>query len=492
MTTRITIKAGRMDAATIEAVEALESHPRTFDFGSNIVVVQDGKIYSLNVDSLKLHLGQSGIRFERFKVSERKMMDCDPPDALVKQVLAYGERRDLKKLQAVITAPTIRLDGTVLSAAGFDPDTGLFLDPAGQILAIPDKPTLEQAKDAVIALLKPFLKFPFVDGLAEAALLSALLTAVVRPVLSTAPAFAFDAPVQGSGKTLLALSVGALAEGYAPAVWPHTKGRDDEETRKRLLTALSGGQRVLIWDNIVGQFDSASLAAAITSETFTDRILQKTESITVPNRALVLLTGNNLCLSGDMPRRVLICRIDPKSEEPFARSFDIDPKAHVLSNRMRMVAAACTLIRARFVHPFTLAEGKTASFEAWDSMVRQSVIFCRDALGWKKLGDPMDLFRAAQDADPDRDDLGDLLDALQQRFGSEWFDSKEVAQAAEVSGDIKECITAICGDKPLSSKAVGKVLAYRKDRIARGLAILVSSSGKKAARYRIERKTTEG
>lgn len=65
-------------------------------------------------------------------------------------------------------------------------------------------------------------------------------------MLPTAPAFAFDAPVQGSGKTLLAKCVGALMEGRVPDVWPHTAGRDDEETRKRLFTMLRSGARALV------------------------------------------------------------------------------------------------------------------------------------------------------------------------------------------------------------------------------------------------------
>jgi len=42
--------------------------------------------------------------------------------------------------------------------------------------------------------------FPLVGMLDKSVLLAALLTAAVRPVLKTAPAFGFDAPVQGSGE----------------------------------------------------------------------------------------------------------------------------------------------------------------------------------------------------------------------------------------------------------------------------------------------------
>src|SRR5690606_36965804 len=102
-------------------------------------------------------------------------------------------------------------------------------------------------------------------------------------VLPTSPAFGLDAATQSSGKTLLAQCVGALAEGRDPDIWPHTKGRDDEETRKRLFTALSSGSRVLVWDNILGQFDSAAIASPLTAPVYKDRVLGKSEAPSVPN-----------------------------------------------------------------------------------------------------------------------------------------------------------------------------------------------------------------
>jgi hypothetical protein len=99
------------------------------------------------------------------------------------------------------------------------------------------------------------------------------------------------------------------------------------------------------WDNVVGTFDSASMAAALTSANYTDRVLGKSECVLVPNKAILLMTGNNLTLAGDMARRVLVCRIDPRTDQPFAREFDLDPLAHTLAHRQEMVAAALTIIR---------------------------------------------------------------------------------------------------------------------------------------------------
>lgn len=155
--------------------------------------------------------------------AEGRQVDADPPTTVVKQIIAQGDRRKLKPLDGVITGPTIRLDGSVLNAPGYDPATRLLFDPLGaDVPDIPTAPTLEQARDALELLLHPFQTFPFVDASAHGAMLAAILTAAIRPVLPTAPAFASDAPIQGSGKTLLAACIGAMIEGRTPDVWPHT------------------------------------------------------------------------------------------------------------------------------------------------------------------------------------------------------------------------------------------------------------------------------
>jgi hypothetical protein len=220
--------------------------------------------------------------------------------------------------------------------------------------------------------MHPFASFPLVDHLARGGLLAALLTAVVRPALATAPAFAMDAPVQGSGRTLLASCISALATGQTPEIWPHTASREDKEIRKRLFAALRGGTTALIWDNITGVFDSAALAAAITAPVLRDRVLGRSESLSIPNRALLLLTGNNLCPVGDLPRRIITIRIDPGTDAPFARQFDLDPLEYVLDHRTELARAALLLICGRLSSGAARTKGRIASFEAWDDLAAEA------------------------------------------------------------------------------------------------------------------------
>jgi len=265
--------------ATEAALGILRDDPAIFDFAGEIALVDLGRLTILDEHALAHHLGGS-VQFWQWKGTgdSGKAVDIDPPTKVVRQIRSLGLRRGLKALSAVVTAPTLRPDGSVIATPGHDPETGLLLAPGDDDLPeIPSAPGESEVCAALDRLMHPFREFPLEDNLASGALLAALLTAAVRPALPTAPAFAIDAPVQGAGKTLLASCIAALATGTEPEIWPHTAGRDDEEVRKRLFAALRGGTTALVWDNVTGVLDSAALAATITAPHLRDRVLGRSE-----------------------------------------------------------------------------------------------------------------------------------------------------------------------------------------------------------------------
>lgn len=476
---RIEVVSGRTRELTDEILDHLRNTPDFFDLGSELVIVRDGRIIPLGKDTLSYYLGGE---FEFFGVRRMPRGGVleepkDPPKTAVDWILALGPERRLKKLDAVISAPLVRLDGTVLMTPGYDPVSRLFYDPGAETPpAVPDVPTADEIDAALDAIMAPFEHFPFAGVLDRSVLLAAILSAVERPVLPTCPGLGFDAPVQGSGKTLLASALAVLATGQPPEVWPHT-GERDEETRKRLTTALAAGERVIIWDNVVGMFDSASLASALTAPVYRDRLLKTNTAVSVPNRALFCVTGNNIVLAGDLPRRFLICRIDPRTEKPFARRFPFDPVERVQRQRQRLAAAACTVIRGWLsstdYRNGIRAPGSTASFERWDDVVRQTVAWVarRDPQRWC---DPMDALTGATVADPEHEGLGDLLEALFAAFEHRPFMAREVFQRVEgYSRDtaLAEAIAGLLGSEPRSAKQVGRLLLNRRDRIARELVL---------------------
>ncbi len=487
--TETQVFSGHTAEAVTQTVEHLRRDPLAFDYGEAAVLVDQGRLHVLDEHTLANHLGQ-GVQFWKMDKGDNPY-DIDPPKDMLRQTLGLKDRRNLKPLNAVITAPVVLPDGTVLDQPGYHAPSQLFFDPMGQeAQSVPNQPTIEEAQAALTTLWAPFESFPFVDASAKGAMLCALLTAVERPVLPTAPALAFDAPVQGSGKTLLARCVGYLATGREPDTFPHTKGRDDEEVRKRLFAALVMGTATLIWDNVTGSFDSAAMAGFLTAPVMADRVLGKSQALRLPNRALLLFTGNNITFEGDMPRRVIKCRIDPRSATPFAREFAVDPLAHVRTHRLEMVTAACTLIRAYQSSGVPRAKGRMASFEDWDDIVRQTVVWVGTVLAPGEYGDPMELIREVQAADPTLDALGDLLQALSEQFSGEWFTGKDVQKAADtsISLTLKEALNDVVGrDISSSPRSIGKLLSGRNGQIAHGLHLTARKlNAKDAVSYRVE------
>ena len=444
----------------------------------------------------------SGTPLESTRPIPRKIVEVDPPaKRLVRQILSLGpsaaaSSRSLGNRDRANASPgRNRSVGT----ARIRRRHGTAGRPAGRMNRYPTiaaAPTLAQVREALERLMHAFREFPLVDAHARGALLAALLTAVIRPSLPTAPAFAIDAPVQGSGKTLLASAIAALATGTNPEIWPHTAGRDDEEVRKRLFAALRDGTTALVWDNVTGILDSAALAAAITAPHLRDRVLGRSESLGIPNRALLVLTGNNLCPAGDLPRRLVPVRIDPGTDAPFSREFDLDPLAHVLEYRMELVAAALTLMRGWLSSGAPRAAGRMASFDAWDDVVRQTVTWIGTEVAAGHYGDPLELVVRAQGNDPEQESLFGLLEALSDVFRDLWFTAKDVRERAQRGRDgynatadesaLAEAIVDIIGDRAVAStKSVGRMLRFRSDRVVLGRR-LVSRPHRNVREFRVE------
>ena len=490
---------GKTDEVIGQVLRLMRQSPEAYDFGGPLVVVERGELHPLDKHGL-LHWLGGMTQFWKTAIINKAPVQVleDPPMKIADQLLALGKRRQLKRLEAVITAPTVRPDGSLLDQPGFDSLTGLLLDvDQDDMYPVPRMPTTQQVETALERLMRPFADFPMVDMLDRSVLLSALLTAAVRPALPTAPAFGFDAPVQGSGKTLLAKCVAVIASGQRPKIQPHC--REEEEVRKRLMTILLESPRAVVWDNILGTFDSASLAGLLTSSTYTDRILGVSKSAEVPNRAVWLLTGNNLTLAGDMPRRVLKCRIDPETERPFARRFDLEPESYCLKNRQRMISDALTIIRGWFAAGCPQADGQMASFEQWDTLVRQPIAWIANHVA--DFGEYDDVMRAvdnAQAQDPEQEMWGELLDAWVAVFGKDAKTAREVLDECEVMSwgassscirkQLHEALSEYQGNaRTISSRTLGKILGNRADRLVNGKRMrCIRQGGKHAQRWKVE------
>ena len=371
---RLDIRGGDQVYVVDELVRAMREDWQFFNKpDGSLVLVDGGDTVGLDLYGLKYELGKLVAAYKVKAGGERAPADIK--DEPIKVVLARGCRRDLPTLKGIISAPTLRPDGTVLDQPGYDAATNLILHLSREDLpTIPERPTEADLEQALRALWGPFRGFAWANPQQDAAvMLAALLTAAARPVLPTAPAFGFDAAQAGAGKTLLAQCVGALAKGKAPAVTP--PATSVEEQRKRLLAILlQDPSAVVIWDNVQTVFGSSAIDAFLTAPEYADRPMQVSEIKTVTNRAMLLVTGRNIRLTSDTNRRALVARLDPGCPDPYARSFDFHPLHNVITDRCVLVAAALTVIRWGLADVERDPIGKElGSFEEWSRFVSRPI-----------------------------------------------------------------------------------------------------------------------
>lgn len=492
---RIKHVSGLMYETTQKTLELMRALPDYFDMGSQLVSVRGGEIKSFTEDLLEYELGGIAQYWCERKEQERLI---DPPQKTVKHILAMGRGRELKRLDAVITAPAITADNHIISKQGYDEKSYLYLDCTEHQITVPDKVSLDDAKQAYAELMRPFGTFNYADKISRSVALSAVLTALLRPTIPTAPAFAFDAPKQGSGKSYFCECLGILAVGKPQPVTPAIE-KNEDEIRKTLHSMLMHGRRFIVWDNIMMNFDSATFASFLTAETNSGRKLGTSESLELPNRSLVLLTGNNIVLRGEMPRRVLTCRFDTHLENPTKAKRDltaignVNPSQYIAKNRFKLAAAAITLIRGYLQSTEHKNGGATndrlSSFEEWDTVARQPVVWLSKYLD--ELTDPRASIDDNMGADPEQEALAELLRIIHARYGKAAFTARELYNFAEDSrckldGELMELLTELYNGKKVNGgRSVGYILSDRRGRVVNGMRLERIEGSSKGHQYRI-------
>ena len=314
-----------------------------------------------------------------------------PPAWLIHTLMARTER-PFSSLEAIVHAPTLRPDGSLIEAEGYDGDTGLYVDFGGmQYPPIASAPSPADARQALAQLKDPLAGFPFAEPYHASATLAMVLTLVCRHfVQSSVPIGGITAHGQGAGKGLLATVIALIGTGRPCAFWPQPT--DEAEEKKRLLAIGLQGDSVVCIDNVTRPFGSGTFANVVTSMTYSDRILGVSQNAEVRFHCVWLVTGNNLTYVGDMARRVVPIIIDPKVERPEERTGFTYPdlSGHVLKKRSALVTAALTImlayVQAGCPRQTTRAYG---SFDDWYQKIA-------GALMWLGEPDPCEGRKALQ------------------------------------------------------------------------------------------------
>ncbi len=416
------------------------------------------------------------------KATKEATKPINPPFEHASAYLArVGEWR-VPVLNGIIATPTLRSDGSILQEPGFDFESGLLYDPQGiEYAPVPEAPSRDQAVEALAVLLRPFRDFPFADDISKSVLVTAALTALIRRSLYTAPMFAVDAPTAGSGKTYIAQTIGIIATGHIPTLI--SQGKSDEEDEKRISTVLIAGDPIVVLDNCERPISGDTLCGVLTTETWGARILGKSELAKVPTNALFMATGNNLVVAGDMARRILVCRLDPRTENPEQAEYDFDPRTEASENRSEIVSAGLTILRAFIAAGRPKQSKPLGSFNEWNLV--------RDAVIWLGLPDPAITVERNKVDDPLKSELSSLLELWIAALGEREVGLADIGNLAETNkspqiSELYQALTSMTRNGQFNTKSIGRLLRKHKDRIVNGRTLRSSPGPSGSLLYRVE------
>jgi hypothetical protein len=381
------INAGEGDLAVLsdaawEAIRADNEPPWLFYHGGAPVRVEidppgGARLRELTPERLRYELTLAATWYRRKQIGgEWKELPAAPTRDTTANMLAYPDDRiPLPLLQRIVRAPCFAPDGSLQVTPGYHP--------AGQVLVcleaglrIPDvarAPTTQDGEHAKALVGELIGEFPFVADADRTHAVAMMLGPFVRDLIGgPTPLHLVEAPAPGTGKGLLSNCV--LMAGVGGDVGAMTYGRNEDETRKRIVSRLREGKPAILIDNVTLTIDSAALSSALTEPMVSDRLLGTNEMLNLPVRCTWAATANNPQLSTEIARRCIRIRLDAKTDRPWQRDAATfrHPALYEWArlHRGELIWAALTLVQS------WLAAGRPparvrplGSYESWSRVV---------------------------------------------------------------------------------------------------------------------------
>jgi len=490
----IIVRGGDLAKLTTFAIRTLGEREEVFAREREFVTAMSAQgekpphIVTFSADTIRVLLADSA----SWAVwTEDGPRDIDPPANVVSGAVACPWKKEVRVLEQIIEAPTIRPDGSLVTEPGYDPDMRLLYEPNAEFPPIPEAPTRDDAMDALMALREVFENFPCETECDRMVLVAATITLVCRAAITgPVPAFAASANIKGSGKSKalgMACLIATGREGHGQG-WPV----EEAELEKSLDTAAIEGRPYIFFDNLEAPFAGPVLCSYLTSTVVRPRDFGRKRSILCPWRGVVFATGNNLRLGRDMDRRTVMCHLLSHDEKPHLRDekqFKHHPlEDWVRKNRPRLVVAVLTLARAWILAGRPKGTQPTlGSFEGWSR-------FVPDCIEWANGVNPLERTIERGDENASEDDMafGAVLSGLAVLTkGVEGLRARAIidllypdgkAGQGDGYGELREALEGVVRKKNVKgvpeSKALGEWLGARKNQQRGGIVLLCSKDRK--------------
>lgn len=477
-----------------KALEAMTSangkQPRFFQRGGVLVRLRhiDGslEIQPLGVDPLTGELERIANWWGPTRDGRKKI---SPPQWVVRDILSLAEW-PLPLLNAVAHVPFFSSDNRLVRHPGYNADTGVFLE-LDENLSVPEVstvPTLQEVERAKALIFDELLvDFPFVNDSHRAHALGAIISPFVVPIVDAPmPLHLLEAPEVGTGKSLLADIIAIVATGKSPQTLPETL--ENDELRKQITSTLLNSPPIVLIDNVRRKIQGSSLAALLTADNWSDRLLGVSKIVSLKNRSLFLVTGNNPTTSREIARRTVHIRLNAETDQPWTRHGFKHPNLPLWTREHRgeLVWALLTLVQN------WIAKGRPryskhtlGSFESWAEMVG-GILMSAGVSGFLEGRDKL-----LQEVDEENRGWSDFVLAWREKYGCEKMPSGHLLELA------LDFIPEVLGDFPGSQGSqLGKALRAHRGRIIAGWKIVETTikgdKGRNRNGWVLERPITPG
>lgn len=366
------------------------------------------RIISLDPDYLQELATQAAHHLVDYRIQKGKTFyryDTCPMNT-VKRIIARPNHDPFPHLSGIVTIPTLRRDGSIITEPGYDPSTALYYKPSREFPEPKKNPTRDDAIAALESLQEPMADFTFPMDCFKSSAIAAILTVMSRHILQNVPATPISSSTRGIGKGLLfsIITIIGTGEKIAPSPYP----KNEEEMAKQFLSIGMEGARIVLFDNITRPFGGETLELSLTSDFFKSRILSTNTMSEIKMGTTFFATGNNMRFSGDTLRRSIPIIIESKVESPEERSdFKIKRlKEWLMENQPRLAMDALTILQAYMqAGQPSMNLTEYGSFEEWSDLVRSALV-------WLEMDDPcLAQKELQQQSDPGYEQLKTLIEA---------------------------------------------------------------------------------
>lgn len=422
--------------------------------------------------------------FQKYIASQDGWRSVAPSAEHINAFLDRGGWNILRPLEAIARSPFFREDEIICDQPGYDKGSRVLYVPNIEYPDIPQTPNKNAASDALARLREPFSEFPWKEEASESAFLSHILAEAARLAMDHCPMYIYDAPMAGTGKSTLQEMAARIVHGAEPALRPWVS--DEDELRKSLYACLIAGDRSIWFDNVPDgvKIRSAVLETFLTAKVWKDRKLGESFTSAIPNRTVLVASGNNVTPVGALARRSIVVRLDANTDNLRDRVFKIpNPRRYVMEHRAQMLVDALTIIKA-YVHTGGMSGMPISlpSFESWSRLAREPLI-------WLGMADPV--VTQLNETDDELTSMGPVFERLVANFGDKTFTAGEMARVvgslSDPNNEMSDALLQMGCHEPNNPIKIGYWLRASKDRIGGGFKLVHDGHSKFGVRWRLQK-----